>query len=276
MKLVIVVIGFLIASAFAMPPDVQAQACGGWWDPCCDQYDKSKWDLSCYPEWERRQMEEQQVQPITHRGVEQSDKDYYAKSAEGFKAGRNYFLAIAATAALFEKDEVQEVIVKGAQVAAVLALWAQLYFEALAKDPWDDNYAYPYDAPWPSAEELGLTYLSDNSAAEGFINVLVSATRELYRTGDGAYTSINRSGTCEQVEGSNCAQQRADEAYAYIVAMSSPMYVAAYGLSGLRDIFLYEGASYDFYSPECDCSLTGALDQSAWDFWYAAEYLATR
>lgn len=316
MKVAIVVIGFLIASAFASVPDVQA--CGGWWDPCCPWYqDQSTWDASCFPQEEPQPEPEPEPQPvvqpqpeteacggwwnpccpwwdqsawaascypqeqpvvqqIVHRGVSQADKDRYTADAEKMKRARNYFLAMVASLELFGKDELQEVLSSAAKAAAVMALWAQLYLEGLANDPWDDNYAYAYDAPLPSAESLELTYCSEDSTAGVYCNVLVEATRWTVRNGDGAYTSLNRSGTCEQVEGSNCAQQRADEAYDYIVALGQPVQDAGYAMSVLRDLILEDGGSEDVYSPECDCWFADALGQTAQDLWDAGQYLATR
>jgi hypothetical protein len=307
MKVAIAVIGFLITSAFASVPDVQA--CGGWWDPCCPWYqDQSTWDASCFPQEEQQPEPEpepqpvvepqpepetcggwwnpccpwwepnkcSQVQQIVHRGVSQADKDQYTKDAEKMKRAIQFFAALTATALTFEKDEVRDVVVTLASAAAALARWAQFYFEGLANDPWDDNYAYPYDAPLPSAEELELAYCSENSTAGVYCNVLVEATRWTIRQGDGAYTSLNRAGTCEQVEGSNCAQQRADEAYDYIVALGQPVQDAGYAMSILRDLILEDGGSEDVYSPECDCWLADILGQTAQDLWDAGQYLATR
>jgi hypothetical protein len=239
-------------------------------NPCCPWWkDKSEWDASCFPN-------DPKPQPIVHRGVSQADKDRYTQDAEKFKTGAKYFAAMAATAALFGKDEVQEVIFKLSTTAAVLATWAQYYFEGLAKDPPVENWWEAYDAPVPSAEELGLEYYySADSTAGAYYNWLVDLTRMVYRNGDGAYESLNRSGTCE-IENYDCGQWQADLAYDYILALGDQLMNAGYAMAVLRDQFMYVEGLWDPYSPEIDAPLSWVLDRTSPDFWDAGYYLMTR
>jgi hypothetical protein len=130
MKVAIAVIGFLLASAFASVPDVQA--CGGWWDPCCPWYE-----------------------PERCEAFKKRKKDV-AEYVENYMKRRTVDLAAIGLALGFipaAGPAVGQATRGGALVAAVVSEMAG----RVKKDPPTDLYLEFYQGgPWPSAESLGL------------------------------------------------------------------------------------------------------------------------
>jgi hypothetical protein len=181
-----------------------------------------------------------------------------------------YFALIAATAKSFGSDEVSTTIAKLAAAAALGSQWAQAYLEAEAADPWDDDYPYPYDAPWWSAAQLGFEYCAGEGVVAAYCNAFIDTIPRVQRNGEGAYVSLNRAGTCAQLVNWDCAGWQADRAKWYMRQQGDAMRDAGYYLWVLRD------NTSDIYSPECECWLSAALNQAGNDFWNSGEYLRNR
>ena len=206
--------------------------------------------------------------------IPQEDKDQLLRDAEKMRRGAAYFTLIARTARQFGPDPVAQLIEQAATAAALGAAYAQAYLEAAALDPWDDYYNWPYDAPVPSAEQLGLERCAGESTAAIYCNVMIDMIQHVAQNGDGAYVSLNRSGTCAQIPGSDCAQWQAERAYAYLHLMGDYMRWAGWTFAVLREEYSYNGQ--DLYSPECDCPLTWVLNEASNDFWNSGSYLMNR
>lgn len=181
-----------------------------------------------------------------------------------------WFSLIAATAKSFGGDQVSTLIAQLAAAAALGSRWAQTYLEAEASDPWDDDYQSPFYAPLWSAAELGFEYCAGEGAVSSYCNAFIYTITRIEQNGDGAYVSLNRSGTCSQVGDSDCAKWQADIAKWYMRQQGDAMRDAGYYLWVLRD------NTQDIYSPECNCWLSQALDQAAGDFWNSGEFLQNR
>ena len=255
----------LLASA---PKPTQAQNyCGTGWEPCCPWWDQSVWQDWCWPDWQRPQPQPEPEPPpvILVTAITQAEKDVYNADADKFATAVKYFTFIAANARQ-SPDMVLQLVSKLATAAAIGSQLAEFYLRAAANDPWDDDYLYVYDAPTLSAGELSLEYCSEDGTVTGYCNWFIETMRWMARNGDGAYVSLNRSGTCEQVSGSDCAERQAILARDYLRLMGDAMRNAGWILTVLRDEF-YANPDNDVYSPECDCSISGALDAATLLFW---------
>lgn len=207
---------------------------------------------------------------VVAAAISQEEKDQYTRDAEKMGQGAKYFALIAATAKSFGADPVAQLIFKGATAAALGARWAQAYLEAAANDPEDWDYQSVFDAPWWSAAQLGFEYCAGEGADAVYCNAFINTIPRIQRHGEGAYVSLNRSGTCSQVGNSDCARWQADLAKWYLRQMGDAMRDAGWYLWAMRD------NTSDVYSPECECWLSEALSQAGDDFWNSGEYLRNR
>lgn len=71
--------------------------------------------------------------------------------------------------------------------------------QKIVTDPWDPDYWQPYDAPWPSAESLGLWYTDS-----GTLNNLLWYSQAIAQAADFIYVSANRASSCAMANEQDC------------------------------------------------------------------------
>jgi hypothetical protein len=217
----------LLFSLFAAVPDVQA--CGGWWDPCCPWWDKASWDLSCYPDWEREQIQQQEEQQRLPPKVVQSpeQKQRTKKWVERIDQATIYVDSLAAVSAVYCAASNESDMCANARLYINIAVgmrvarwWINL------TDPFDPLYAEPYDPPFP---DLGLSCENDFGC---WINERLGSVVQFW---DGVYTSMNRSQSCLDLGLDDCFQWQKERMLWFIWAAGYHLEEVAYGMSMLAD-----------------------------------------
>ncbi len=77
----------------------------------------------------------------------------------------------------------------GLAISTALAFWQT---KIVQKDPWDENYLSIYDPPWPSAEELGLSYTNDYS-----LNQMIGDTQGVVQMTNFILVEVDRYTSCQ-------------------------------------------------------------------------------
>jgi hypothetical protein len=190
MKPVIIVLFFLVSSVISFkPPTLEspsvvtvtvAQACGGWWDPCCPWWEPWKCPAPV---------------PQNKKDVAQNKADYYDSAA--------YSLGVITAAMALGLPE--------SAIAFGIAGSTGLIAKQLAEDQrriirniQDADYWVGYDPPWQSAESLGLSYTENY-----WVNQMVGDTQGVAQMADMISVESAKALACEQA-GADCGPWHRD------------------------------------------------------------------
>lgn len=268
-KLIFVLAITLFCSSFAGVPDVHA--CGGWWDPCCPWWDKSSWDISCYPLEERPQPEPQctwwdpcwKLRPLPQviaaekkaaAGVAAAEYDARAAGADAFRdywCQLNFFVCGWMT-----------------QLGAISRLYAESN-RLIQRDPFDPKYLQPFDAvPVDQIDPatLGLQYLPDDDPLALYVNWFTINAIEFWAQADMVRITADRAASCLLLESDgeqvNCSWWQLERLYWGLQRMVDlEFYMGTQIAVTLRDLLNGQGL-YDEARLADDIAFTGQV--SAW------------
>ena len=268
------ILGALIALCLVLVSSSEAQACDEFHGDNNCTCEQSIFNPCC-PPWEPWKCPAGGPAGQPASVLSPDEKAQLHKDADKMATGVKYFTFIAATARR-SPDPIARLIAAAATAAATGAQLGEFYLRAAANDPWDAAFASPYAAPLLSPGQLGMEYCQGEGGLVWACNELVYSFTVIAQNGDGAYVSLNRSGSCSLLVNSGCFQWQGDRAREYLRIMGAYAQYAGWVFAVLRDEFMNNSSMYDLYSPEGGIPLSYALDQAAWSFWEAGQFLQSR
>jgi hypothetical protein len=135
------------------------------------------------------------------------------------------------------------------RAAAVLKDWADLY----VKDPFTDQYPYPYDPPVQTpADNLGIN-CGDDATLES-CNYAAWHAAYAAQWWDGAYESANRANSCAQVGNKDCFNWQRDRMNWFTCAAGVETEAVAYGSAQISDYSAAVGFPTDVVEGSRDIS----------------------